>query len=111
MRIVWLGRRRSLKHKPATASFSRRSVKSSRSLVIMWVIPCFIACRPASLHLGQHGIALFPQPFFDEEPCFLKLLGQLLGAEEMPEVTSEAIAGFIIPIEGRPSSQSHEQPF
>src|SRR2546426_2532256 len=101
--IAWLRRRRSL--------ISRRSVKPSRSPPSAWVVLCCISCRPESLQLDQYGIALFPQPLFDKKPCFLELVGQLLGAEEMGECTCNAIAGFVLPIEGGPSSQPHEQPF
>src|SRR5881628_3363536 len=103
-RKVWLRIRRSL--------MSRRSVKPRRSPLIDWVVSCFISCRPGSLQLDQHRITLVPHPLFDEKLRFLELLGQLLGAEEMGECTTfKAIAGFILPIEGGPSSQSHEQPF
>src|SRR5437867_2826791 len=94
---------RSLKRRPAAASFSRRSVKSSRSLLIAWRISC--------LQFDQDRIALIPKPLFDEEPRFLELLDQLLGAEEMDECPCKAITRFILPIEGGPSSQSHEEPF
>src|SRR5881296_115066 len=103
-RKVWLRRRKSL--------ISRRSVKPRRSPLIDWVVSCFISCRPGSLQLDQHRITLFPQPLFDEELRFLELLGQLLRAEVMGEgSTCKAIAGFILPVEGGPSSQPHEQPF
>src|SRR5712692_845409 len=102
-RNAWPRRRKSL--------ISRRSVKSRRSVLIAGAIHCFISCRLRSLQFDQDGIALIPQPLFDEELCFLKLLGQLLGAEVMDECTFKAIAGFILPIEGGPPSQPHEQPF
>jgi hypothetical protein len=71
--------------------------------------PLVVSYRPGSLQFDQYGIAIFPKLLFDEKPCFLKFLSQLLGAEEMNEALYKQVAWFILPIEEGPSSQSHAQ--
>src|SRR2546428_12342108 len=92
---------------------SGRSARPSRSPAVAGVNPWFIvrlSCSFGVLTLGEHGVALPPQPVCDDERPLFEFLSHLFRLEQMDKRVSHAVAGFIVLIEESDSPQFHKDP-
>src|SRR5213592_4215097 len=92
---------------------SGRSARPSRSPAVAGVNPWFIArlsCSFGVLTLGEHSVALPPQPVCDDERHLFEFPSHLFRLEQMDKRVSHAVARFIVLIKEGDSSQFHKEP-